>query len=197
MDDAVLFQIADLLNAEGILWAVGGSWVLNHYGLGNPPRDIDLLVAVEDAQRADRLLAALGEKQQWQESAVYATRHFNEYMIGETEVDLMAGLRINHAQGCYTYVFQPDSITGQVRAGKTVLPLTALEDWYVLYQLIPGREGKVDLIESFLEKQGISRLDLLVRACQGCLPDAVRKRIETFAAAAPLKKAGVEAGSWI
>lgn len=182
MDWCVLMKIAELFKNDGIRWALGGSLVLSHYGLGVPPNDIDLMVAEEDAVRADRLLDTLGEKQQRQESALYATRHFSEYRIGTTEVDVMAGLRINHAAGCYHYLLQPEAVTEGIWADGSRLPMTALEDWFVLYQLIPGRAHKADMIEAFLNTHNSIRTDLLEQASGGCLPDEVRQRIHRLMA---------------
>lgn len=177
MDPGVLNRIAATLNREGILWALGGSLVLNHYGLGASPNDIDLIVALEDVERADTLLQALGEKREWVRNSAYATRYFGEYRVGTTEIDVMAGLRINHEEGCYAYMFDADAISARHFTEDVEIPFTALEDWYVLYQLIPGRMHKADIIEEFLYSQGTVRRDRLERASQGCLPHGVRERI--------------------
>lgn len=180
MDRSVLLKIAAVFNGEGILWAVGGSLLLNQYGLGSPANDIDLLVALPDAEKAGGLLKCLGTEKAGKPDETYGTLHFREYVIRGTEVDLMSGLRISHPLGCYVYPFQSDSIAFRIQAEETEIPMMALEDWYVLYQLMPNRENKVKLIESLLLSRGINRPDLLERACRGCLPDAVRKRIENL-----------------
>lgn len=180
MDSAVLIEIAELFNDAGILWAVGGSLLLNHHGLGSLANDIDLLVGLEDAEKAGMLLRALGTEKTGGPDATYGTLHFREYVIRGTEIDMMSGLRIHHSQGCYGYHFQSDSIAVRIEAGETQIPMMALEDWYVLYQLMPDRESKVKMIESRLLTEGISRPDLLERACRGCLPDSVRQRVENL-----------------
>ncbi|MCX6086351.1 MAG: hypothetical protein NTW63_01165, partial [Caldiserica bacterium] len=56
------------------------------------------------------------------------------------------------------------------------IPLTSLEDWYVLYQLMPDREPKVKLIEDHLLGGGCIDLSVLDRALARALPPHVRAR---------------------
>lgn len=60
------------------------------------------------------------------------------------------------------------------------IPFTSLEDWYVIYQLIPNREAKVNMIEKHLLSNGIKNTFLLHRAMKGCLPIQVRNRIKSI-----------------
>lgn len=57
------------------------------------------------------------------------------------------------------------------------IPLTSLEDWYVIYQLIPNRSAKVSLIEGYLRSNGIKRADLLRRMLAQKLPPEVKENI--------------------
>ena len=58
------------------------------------------------------------------------------------------------------------------------IPFTSLEDWYIIYQLIPNREFKVNLIEKYLTLNGIENPDLFKRALRGNLPLEIRSKIE-------------------
>ncbi|EPS50014.1 TPA: hypothetical protein PL619_000635 [Clostridium botulinum] len=53
-----------------------------------------------------------------------------------------------------------------------------MEDWYVIYQLIPNREAKVKAIESYLLLNGINNSFLLERTLKGNLPIEVREKIK-------------------
>lgn len=171
-----LGQVAGALNAAGVCWALGGSLLLAHYGLADTPRDIDLLVAEADADRAEAALAALGPRTPWVPTAPYETRRFLEFRVAGAEVDLMAGLAIRHDGGLYRHPFDAASPEGSLTLGGCPIPLMALEDWFVLYQLIPGREAKAARIEAFLRNRGLGRRDLLTRALAQPLPEAVRQR---------------------
>lgn len=175
---ATLRQIADQLNSQQLMWAVGGSLMLNHYGLAEKPNDIDLLVDLNDIVKVDEILCSMGEKKTRVEVGQYSTKYFYEYVINGFDVDVMSGLAINHDDGVFNFIFDQDSIAGFKEIGGTKIPLGSLEDWYVLYQLIPGRDGRVNAIEGYLKSNGVTRPDLLTRMLPLNLPDGVKANVK-------------------
>lgn len=173
-----LSYIGEKLNKGSVLWGVGGSILLNHYGLIDKPNDIDILVDLNDIEKADRILKSIGEKKVWERSNTYSTKYFYEYVVNSFEVDVMAGLSINHKMGMYRYFFDNKSIFQTTKINNIHIPLTSLEDWYVIYQLMPNKEIKVRMIENYLLSNGIKKLDLLERALKGNLPNEVRENIK-------------------
>lgn len=172
-----LSYIGEKLNESNILWGVGASLLLHQYVLVDKPNDIDLFVDVKDIEKADDILRKLGQKKPREKTGAYATEYFYEYTIHGFDVDVMAGFKINHDCGVFEYIFDHHSISEVVNINGVDIPFTSLEDWYVIYQLIPHRENKVNLIEAYLLSNGIRKPDLLDRALQGNLPPVVRKRI--------------------
>lgn len=172
--------IGRALTGSGVLWGVGGSVLLNRHGLADHPHDIDLLACLEHAEKAAALLAGMGETLPCEPSGTYATRFFRRFVIAGTGVDLLSGFRINHDCGRYEYVFDEDSLPEHGEIGGEAIPFAALEDWYVAYQLIPGKEHKARRIEEHLLRNGIGNPRLLERALWGCLPEPVRNRIEAL-----------------
>jgi hypothetical protein len=173
-----LSYIGRKLNEAGVVWAVGASLLLNHYGLVDKPNDIDILVDIKDIEKADEVLKNLGQKKQWEKADSYSTRYFYEYIIDGFDVDVMSGLRISHNNGVFEYTFDQSSLSEFKKINEIDIPLASLEDWYVIYQLIPNREAKVKLIENYLLSNGIKRLVLLERALEGDLPIEIKHRIE-------------------
>lgn len=173
-----LIYISDKINKKNLTWALGASLVLYFHGLVDSPKDIDLLVSLEDVEQLDGLLCELGEKKYREKVELYSTERFIEYSINSVDLDLMAGLTIAHSEGLFRYPFDTASITEFRTVNGVKLPLTSLEDWYVLYQLIPNREHKVLLIEEYLIKNGIKHRDLLKRALERELPAHIRERTE-------------------
>ncbi len=178
----VLFQtlsyIGEKLNKENILWGVGASILLNHYDLVNNPKDIDILVALKDIHKADEILKSLGHKKVRELNDSYSTEYFNEYVINGIDIDVMSGLTLNHEEGKYTQIFDRASIVDKMDVDDVKIPLTSLEDWYIIYQLIPGREHKVSLIENYLLQNGVKNPILLQRALKCALPLMVKYRSE-------------------
>ncbi|MFT8314584.1 MAG: nucleotidyltransferase family protein [Clostridium sp.] len=173
-----LSYIGEKLNKGSVLWGVGGSILLNHYRLIDKPNDIDILVDLNDIEKADRILKSIGEKKVWEKSNTYSTKYFYEYVVNGFEVDVMAGLSINHKEGMYRYFFDNKSILQTIKINNIDIPLTSLEDWYVIYQLMPNKEIKAGIIENYLLSNEIKRFDLLERALKGNLTSDVRKNIE-------------------
>lgn len=184
----VLSMVADKLNKGNITWGIGASVMLHHYGLVAMPNDIDILVDIKDIEKVDSILKEMGEKKPLNPLKMYSTKYFYEYDIQGVDIDVMAGFIINHEEGSYEYTFHKDSLvfekvnnsSAEDSIDNITLPYTTLEDWYILYQLIPGRENKVQLIEDYLKAKGTHKLEILKRALKQQLPYKVEKRIKEF-----------------
>ncbi|MBS5884884.1 MAG: hypothetical protein E6300_07805 [Clostridium sp.] len=173
-----LSYIGEKLNNSNIVWGVGASILLNQFGLIEKPNDIDIFIDIRDIERADRILKSIGEKKKWEKTSTYSTKYFYEYVIDGVDVDVMAGFAINHNNGVYEYVFDNTSISEFKIINGVSIPFTSLEDWYVIYQLIPNRDPKVNMIEKYLLSNGINKSFVLKRVLEGNLPKEVRKRTE-------------------
>ena len=171
--EQVLDKVVACLQHEQIQFAIGGSLLLHHHGLPVTPRDIDLVVALADAERAVLLLSEMGTVVEQDETSLYATEVFQEFMIEGIDLDLMSGLQVRHDEGVFVYPFDEQSIDS---AGR---PFMALVDWYVIYQLIPGREQKVVMIEDVFTKQEVDR-KRLEQLRSLVLPQVVKKRINQW-----------------
>lgn len=170
-----LSRVGALFNAHNVLWGVGASLLLQRHGLAERANDIDLLIGLDDIRKADDLLQSVGVKKQQKNAAAFSTRFFYEYEVDGFDIDLMAGLRINHSAGVYEFVFDRASIPDFEDIGGTAVPFMALEDWYVLYLLMPHKEHKAQMLEAYLRAGGIRNPLLLERALRGCLPKEVRE----------------------
>lgn len=173
-----LSYIGEKLNTNGITWAVGASVLLNQFGFVDRPNDIDIFVDIKDIERADEILKNIGEKKKWERTEAYSTKYFYEYIIEGIDVDVMAGFAVNHNSGVFEYIFDHASVSEFRKINEVDIPFTSLEDWYVIYQLIPNRQAKVKMIESYLMSKGIRNSILLEMALRGNLPIEVRERVK-------------------
>ena len=82
--------------------------------------------------------------------------------------------------GLFQFPFDELSISEFININGVMLPFTALEDWYVLYQLIPNRQVKVQMIEEYLKNHGVKKPLLLKRILETELPEEVRGKIENL-----------------
>lgn len=176
--ETCLKKIAGLFNQNGVCWALGASMLLHYKGLAAQPQDIDLMVAPEDASLADRLLCSLGQKQPPSPHAAYGTRHFYEYKIDGIDIDLMAGFAIFHSTGSYKYRLDKTQFEYMTLDGVSI-PLCPLEDWLVLYALMPNRHAKVEAVRQYLAKNG-ARAEVVRTRLQEPLPPEVKALLLPF-----------------
>lgn len=175
-----LCYIGEKLNNSDILWGVGGSILLNQFGLIEKPNDIDIFVDIKDIEKSDVILKSIGEKKKQEKDNTYSTKYFYEYIVNGIDIDVMAGFSVNHKSGAFQYIFDHDSISEIKLINGIAIPFTSLEDWYVIYQLIPNREFKVNMIQEYLLSNKINKPFLLERALKGNLPIEVKKKIENI-----------------
>lgn len=175
-----LSYIGKKLNDAGIKWGVGASILLNMFGFVDKPNDIDIFISIDDIEKADKILKGIGEKKKWEKNSTYETKYFYEYVINGVDVDVMSGFAVNHNNGVFRYIFDDNSISEFKLINGVNIPFTSLEDWYVIYQLIPNREIKVEMIEKYILANGIQKPLLLERALEGCLPADVRVKIKNI-----------------
>jgi len=168
-----LTKIAKLFNERNILWNVGGSMLLSHFGLHQQPHDIDIIVTKNDVGQASYVLEKLGDKKQVPKSDVFLSEFYQKYNIEGVEVDLIAGFKIKHSQGLYEYIPEFESTENQ--SGEDIV-YACLEDWYILYQLMPKGKNKVDIIEEYFKKEKKADGNRVKTLTQGCLPVEVIKR---------------------
>ncbi len=167
-----LSRVGKALEAAGVLFGVGGSAMLYRNHLAEDFNDIDLVVAVEDADKADAVLLSLGIGGEERSSGVFETDIFRSYEVNGVGVDTMAGLAMRHGEGIYRYAFREDSVCDTWPVYGTMLPFCALEDWCVLYHLMPGKENKAKRIKAHFEAHGVGHPDMLARMLANGAPES-------------------------
>lgn len=173
-----LVYIAEKLNQADIVWGVGASMLLNMRGIADKPNDIDILVDIKDIDKADEILSGIGEKKTRVKTDTYSTKYFYEYVINGFDIDVMSGLQINHIDGVFEFTFDYGAISEIRNINGVKIPLTSLEDWYVIYQLIPGREAKAAMIEDYLIENGVAEPEFLLEALEDNLPIEIKDKIK-------------------
>ena len=177
MDLSKIALIADQINKLGITWAIGASVMLYFLGLEDEPNDLDILVHESDAKQLDELLKNMGARKDKKYKETFATKYFYSYNVEGIKIDLMGGFIINHTDGEYKLTFDSETIVEFKIINGIKIPLSSLEDWYVIYQLIPNRERRTQAIEKYLLENKVKNPYLLERALERDLPDLVKKRV--------------------
>jgi hypothetical protein len=170
-------MIAMSLNKSELLWAVGGSLMLHFCSLEDHPNDIDLFVSYEEVEQVVTLLKKLGTQVYTKEQGSYLTRGFYEFVINDVHIDVISGFRFQSEEGLFEYPFDALSVTSFHQLNNVVIPLISIEDWYILYQVIPDKQEKAAKIEEFFFQQGIMHPYLLQRLMEQPLPEIVRNKV--------------------
>lgn len=153
---AALSQTASALNKAQVCWALGGSFMLAARGLPCTIGDIDLIVREDDAEKAAALLGTFCTAAPIKSKAPFTTAHFFKLNCGGVGIDVMGGFGIDTPLGNFKYHFgeRGEELQTLNIAGQCV-PLCPLEDWWLLYGLMPGREEKVKMISTFFTARGM------------------------------------------
>ncbi|OPL07545.1 MAG: hypothetical protein AVO33_05335 [delta proteobacterium ML8_F1] len=174
-----LREIASLMNGLDVLWALGASSVLYFNGHPKMPEDFDIFVRFEDYPRVYQALGALGsELPVEKKNSLYHTQGFARFSCFHVGVDLIGGFNIFHAEGEYRMIFDDKSIDLVREEQGEPVNVMALEDWWILYALIPGREAKSRWVFERSASEGFPRRDLLERALSLEVPLEIREKIE-------------------
>jgi hypothetical protein len=168
------------LNKENIRWGIGASVMLFAHDIVQTPRDIDILVHIEDVQKTIDTLSILGKLKPRTPSNTCKSKAFYEFTINEIDVEIMGGFTVKHSEGTYIYEFNNNSAPEFIEIDNIQLPLMTVEDWYIIYQVLPNRETKVQMIEEYLSTKGIKYMYHIQRQLNLNLPKNVIKNTNKF-----------------
>ncbi|WP_343042145.1 hypothetical protein [Ornithinibacillus caprae] len=172
-----LSVIGKSMNEKNITWGVGGSLLLSFYQLIDKPNDIDVLVDENDVNQLNQLIASIGNAKEAKRLSPFRTKYFNKYSVNDIDIDIMGGFAIQHNEGAYQLSFTEKSIVDYKKINGVDIPLCSLEDWYILYWLIPGKREKATMIETYLKALGVKYPKLLEEALNQSLPTELIERI--------------------
>lgn len=169
MKEKALRRLADKLNAAGIPWAIGGSWLLVQKGISDTYHDFDIFVSTADAARADKVLSKLGMRSEVsEEDGFRAAYHFDGADIELNAWQHVSGVPVHFDAAC---VAEDTAVLG------AAVHLMHLEDWLVLYTLM-GRDSKAEAVTAYLKANGMAHPERLTQAVDGPLPEAAAARIK-------------------
>ena len=172
LKEKALKRLAEKLNAAGIPYAIGGSWMLCQRGLADVWHDLDVFVSLADAERTDRVLSRLGMWHQEESPAgFHAAYHFDG-----ADIELLADLPLGDQA---TYRFAPEAVDGQAEVFGVPVPLLCLEDMFVIYASA-GREERLARIRTAFANEGLVHPERLTSCAEGTLPEAVQAAVRAL-----------------
>lgn len=142
----ILAEIAHVFNREQIHWALGASMLLYFCGKTDVFHDIDLMVSVQDAEYARRLLLEMNAKETYRATnKMYRTKYFYEFVLQKVDIDLMAGMIIVHDGKEEDCSLREEKIEQYTEVECERIPLYSLAEWRQFYAWM-GRRKKVEMI---------------------------------------------------
>lgn len=144
----VLRMIAERLDRAEVTWSLGASMLLYFEGIVSDFHDIDIMVTIDDAAKAELVMTALGAKPlPPNPDEKYKTKLFLEYCLRDVEIDIMAGFMIQRGGVVYDCSLKPDQIVEYFDLSGVKIPFQSVELWLKYYELM-GRDDKVEMINS-------------------------------------------------
>lgn len=176
--DKVIKLIYDEFYKLNIFWAIGASKLLSYYNITETVNDLDIIVDYEDIDKAIEVLNKIGKSIYIPIKKEYLTDNFNKFMIGSTEIDVMSNFKIKYDDKIYKFIFDKNYPLKFIKSMGVLIPLCNLEDWYIAYMLMDGREEKVSMIENYFIEQG--KLDVLLfkNFLDQTLPESIINHID-------------------
>ncbi|MBB6452654.1 hypothetical protein HNQ94_001100 [Salirhabdus euzebyi] len=175
-----LATIGSLFEKKNIIWGLGGSLLLHFHDIVDNPNDIDLLVAERDFPYLHDLMSKNAVQIDTKSKKPFCSTYFQKYHMDTTDVDMMGTFAIEHELGIYKLELDVNSITEYVQVKGVCIPLTSLEDWFILYQLIPNKRNKAEQLEDYFCANGVKYPKLLEKALQQPLPFSIKERVENL-----------------
>lgn len=178
MNIELIKKISIGLNRLNCTWAIGGSVLLNHYGLIEKPKDIDILIDPNDVEKVKKFMDTMGQKIDLPSKEPFKTEEFFGYIVEGTMVEFLGGFKIDLGdKKIYEFILDESAINKINLDGVTV-NMATLEDWFVAYSVMEDPKGRMPLIEEYFRENGIENNMLLKRNLKQYLPSNVSRDIE-------------------
>lgn len=125
-------------------WAIGGSFLLQCYGIEPQARDLDLVCTLERFEQFKALLSQYAQVVPVSLHPIYRSKGFARFHKNGLVIELMAGIQVLKDDGLHSFEFRPQNISWHQD-----LPLMQLADWLELYQLFE-RPKRVAQLQQYL-----------------------------------------------
>lgn len=126
-------------------WAIGGSFLLQCYGIEPQARDLDLVCTLERFEEFKTLLSQYAHTMPVSLHPIYRSKGFARFNKNGLVIELMAGIQVLKDEGLQGFQFLPEKTSWQQD-----LPLMPLSDWLELYQLFE-RPQRVLQLQHYLD----------------------------------------------
>lgn len=125
-------------------WAIGGSFLLQCYGIEPQAQDLDLVCTLQRFEEFKTLLSQYAQIVPVSLHPIYRSKGFARFNKNGLVIELMAGIQVLKDDGLQAFEFRSEKTSWQQD-----LPLMQLADWLELYQLFE-RPKRVAQLQQYL-----------------------------------------------
>lgn len=144
MNYNTIYKLSKILNDANLTWGIGGSALLEYHGLYSNPNDLDIWIAPDDIPIAKDLFRNF---EHIKTNIYLPDKYHFKIQYFDIEVDFVACFMIKPNQHEFTFNISPENLKYIKKDGINI-PITFLEDWYIIYKLLK-REDKAKIIEKY------------------------------------------------
>ena len=181
MNKEILKKIANGLNKSNCTWGVGGSVMLNYYGLVDNPNDIDILIDASYVHEVKEFMDTIGTYVKLPSKDPFRTKEFFGYIVEDTMVEFLGDFKIELEDGkVYEFILDADAIKEYMIIDDIKVNLTTLEDWFVAYSVMKDPKKRIPLLKEYFSKSGIKYRNLLERNLNNNLQSSIKLDIESI-----------------
>lgn len=175
INQVTLNRLIQVLMNHNITCGVGGSYLLQLYGLYDDPDDVDFWILPEDIKKVKDLF---NEYEEIKEKKIQLPAEYRFKMLyDDIKVDFVACFMVKPNKHQYVYNILPDNVKIVETEGGYRVPCTSLEDWYIVYKLLK-KEKKAQLIEKYIAVSfGNEILEKVLESGNNILPLNLTKNI--------------------
>ena len=150
MNESTIYNLSKKLNDSNITWGVGGSTLLEYYGLYTHPDDLDVWIHPKDIKKAKSIF----RNYKHIKTNIYLPDKYHfKIKFYDIEVDFVACFIVKPNQHEFSFFISPNNLK-YIKMNDLRIPITFLEDWYIIYKLLK-REDKAKVIEDYFHNNSI------------------------------------------
>lgn len=142
-----LNKLVQILDSNGIICGIGGSYLLQLYDLYDEPEDVDFWISPDDILKVKEIFSTYKEIH---EKIQLPEKYHFKMIFEDIKVDFVACFFVKPNQNEFWYNISSDNVKMYHMANGKQLPCTSLEDWYIVYKLL-NREDKASIIEKYIK----------------------------------------------
>ena len=143
----IIKRIAKEFNQKGIVWAIGGSYLLKRYGINTKIETLDIMVSEHSIIKVLGIMDRIATIQEVKNDYHFQTDHYKVYIIEGLIINIICNFKSNFVEK-FEYNFNESDINIHESISQEKIYYGFLIDWYLIYSEI-NMKDEVNSIEEY------------------------------------------------